>query len=134
MSGREPVDFFLVKPEHVAIHIRLGNWSRWARGGRGGGGVLPMFQNYRPDGYHELQGGGAPIDTLDAVALQKLFVHIPEKHRWALQWSYRYSFISVNKACRAFGMNRTGLADLVHDARSMLKNSAIRRTQGEHVG
>jgi hypothetical protein len=88
-----------------------------------------MFQNYRPDGYHELAGGGTPIDTLDAVALQKLFVHIPEKHRWALQWSYRYSFISVNKACRAFGMSRPDLCELVHDARSMLKNTSCRREE-----
>lgn len=119
---RECVDFFYVRSGHAEIHERLLNWSRWARGGRGGGNVLPMFKDYRPDGYHELMGGGIPIDSLDAVALQKLFAGLPERNRWALQWHYRYPFIRVEKVCRVLAVSRASLSELVHDGRTMLKN------------
>src|SRR4051794_9226888 len=126
MSGRDAVDFYEIRPAHVEIHARLMNWARWARGGRGGGAMLPMFQNYRAEGYHELAVAGTPIDTLDAVALQKLFVGVPEKHRWALQWSYVSPFIHPAKVCRVLAISRAGLGELVHDGRAMIKNTACR--------
>jgi hypothetical protein len=84
-----------------------------------------MFQGYRADGYHELQGGAIPVDSLDATAMQKLFPRLPEKHRWALQWSYCYPFIHQGKVCRVLAVTRPALCELVHDGRSMLKNVAI---------
>lgn len=122
---RDDVDFFEVRHPHAEIHARLLNWARWARGGRGGGSVLPMFKDYRADGYHELQGGGIPIDSLDATAIQKVFAVLPEKHRWALQWTYCYPFIHVSKVCRVLAVTRPALGELVHDGRAMAKNLAI---------
>ncbi len=119
---REPVDFFIIRISHDVIHGRLINWSRWAnpRGARTS--TLPMFHGYKPYLYPEVKGGGIPIDTLDAVAVQKLMAHIPEKHRWVIQWTYQYPFISVPKVCRRLAVSREGLAELLHDARSMLNN------------
>jgi hypothetical protein len=57
---RDAVDFFSIRAGHEQIHERLQNWARWGRGGRGGGAMLPMFQNYRPEGYYELPGGERP--------------------------------------------------------------------------
>lgn len=118
---RDAVDFFSVRAGHEAIHDRLTNWALWSRGGRGGSSTLPMFRFYRPDGYHELTAS-IPVDSLDATRLQKLMVVLPEKHRWAIQWGYVFSFIPVWKVQRELGVTRTGLYDLIHDARSMLKN------------
>ena len=116
-------DFHAVRHEHTAIHERLLNWARWSRTHRGGYATLPMFRLYRPDNYERTPGEAAP-DSLDAVALQKLFAHVPEKNRWALQWAYCYPFISPQKACRALVVTRAGLCELVHDGRSMVKNRA----------
>lgn len=118
---RDAVDFFAVREIHRDIHERLLNWAKWARGGRGGGNVLPMFRLYRPDGYHELTGT-VPVDSLDATRLQKLMVVLPEKHRWAIQWTYCFPFIHVQKVCRVLAVNRPALCELVHDGRSILNN------------
>lgn len=120
---RDAIDFFAIRAGHEAVHERLVNWALWARGGRGGSGVLPMFQHYRPDGYHEL-AVAIPIDTLDATALQKLMVLLPEKNRWAIQWSYVKPWIHAQKVCRVLAVSRDGLCELVHDGRSILKNRA----------
>jgi hypothetical protein len=52
-------------------------------------------------------------------------VVLPEKNRWAIQWSYAFPFIRVEKVCRVLAVNRPGLGELVHDGRSMLKNRAV---------
>lgn len=121
---REPVDFFTVRAGHEAIHERLTNWARWSRGGRGGSSTLPMFRFYRPDGYHELTGG-IPVDSLDATRIQKLMVVLPEKPRHAVQWSYCFPFIHVQKVCRVLAVSRDALGELVHDGRSMLRNRSV---------
>lgn len=118
---RDPVDFFVVRAGHEAIHERLTNWARWSRGGRGSTSTLPMFRFYRPDGYHELTAA-IPVDSLDATRVQKLMVVLPEKHRWAMQWSYAHPWIHVQKVCRVLAVSRDALAELVHDGRSMLRN------------
>jgi len=122
---RDSIDFHAVRLEHEAIHARLCNWARWARGSRSGSSTLPMFHGYRPDGYHELTVC-IPIDSLDAVKLQKLFILLPEKHRWALQWSYVKPWIPEQKVCRVLAVSRVGLSDLVSNGRTMLKNNELR--------
>lgn len=129
---RDEIDFFEVRHAHIEIHARLQNWAKWARGGRGTGYVHPMFQGYRADGYHELHGGGVPVDSLDAAAVQKLFPRLPEKHRWALQWSYVHPYIHFGRVCRALAVTKPALCELVHDGRSMVKNIAV-DTSHEHV-
>lgn len=129
---RDEIDFFEVRHAHIEIHERLLNWARWSRGGRGGSNVQPMFQGYRAGGYHELHGGGMPVDSLDATAIQKLFPRLPEKHRWALQWSYCFPYIHYGKVCRGLAVPKPALCELVHDGRSMVKNIAV-DTSHEHV-
>lgn len=118
---RDAIDFFEVRPAHRAVHESLLNWARWARGGRGGSAMLPMFQHYRPDGYHELTVA-IPVDSLAATKLQKLMIVLPEKHRWAIQWHYVKPWIHPLKVCRVLAVSRDALAELVHDGRSMLRN------------
>jgi hypothetical protein len=124
---RETHDFHEVRVVHLEIHERLNNWARWARDGRGMGNVSPMFRHYKPYAFPEAIGGSKNVDTLDAVAIQKLFSQIPEKNRWAIQWSYLFPFINAGKVCRHLAVTRIGLSDLIHDSRTMMKNNSCRR-------
>jgi hypothetical protein len=123
--NRDLADFHTVRDEHLAIHARMQNWARWARTSGHRSNVHPMFAGYR-DNYHSSiqQDTRRPVDTLDATAIQKLFVLLPQKHRWSVQWCYLFPFIHPNKVCRYLGLTRVGLSDMVHDTRSMLKNRA----------
>ena len=121
---REDTDFHTVRAGHTAIHGRLLNWARWTRSHSASPSVQPMFRGYRPYAYPEAQGGGMPIDTLDAVGLQKLMHRLPEKHRLVIQWSYVFPFLSPFKVCRHLAVSKSGLAELVHDGRTMLKNQS----------
>jgi hypothetical protein len=123
------IDFHFIRPSHEEVHLRLINWSRWAKGGRGKNTTLPMFQNYRADGYYEIKGGAIPIDSLDATKIQKVFAGMPEQHLWALHWTYLYSGIHVGKVCRVLGMTRGNLSEAIHDARAMVRNR-LRATEG----
>lgn len=119
---REDIDYHAVKGAHAVIHERLLNWARWSRSSPSSVACQPMFRGYRPYAFPESQGGGIPVDTLDAVAIQKLMIRVPEKHRWAIQWHYCFPFISPFKVCRHLGVSRSALNDLVNDGRTMLRN------------
>lgn len=121
---RDPVDFFIVRPAHEQIHARLTNWARWASGHRSVGNVLPMFKDYRHPQHRETGAGSIPIDSLDAIALQKLFAGVPQLNRHAIHWVYLYPFIRVEKVCRVLAVSRTQLAESIHDGRAMVKNRA----------
>jgi hypothetical protein len=119
---REPIDFFLVRHEHLDIHAQLMNWSRWCNAHSNGRYVHPMFRHYRND-YFEAAPIPQECDTLSAVALQKAFIHLPEKARWVLNWAYCKPFIPVMKVRRALGMTTPDLLAALHGARTMLKNT-----------
>lgn len=121
---RDDLDLHAVRPIHIRIHERLLNWARWSRASGSSSGCQPMFKHYRAYAFPESSGGGIPVDTVDAVSIQKLFARLPEKHRWAVQWSYCFPFISPFKVCRVLAVSRSGLVELVHDGRTMLKNQA----------
>lgn len=116
------VDFHHVAPEHEAIHARLNNWRRWVIVRPHGWQVAPMFRMYQSKArqWHApvIQ---TPIDTLDAVLVEKAVAALPEKHRDAIRWSYVYCGNPVAMA-RSLGVSKQGLADLVESGRTMLIN------------
>jgi DNA-directed RNA polymerase specialized sigma24 family protein len=116
---RNIIDFNHVPPEQSAIHERLVNWERWQRGGNAGN-VHPMFRQYRPAGYAEASAPST-VNALDAVEVQKVMKDIPERHRIAVQWFYILR-TSPTKVCQAVGCSKEGLAVLIEDGRTMIKN------------
>ena len=64
---------------------------------------------------------GVPVNTLDAVLVEKAVYALPEKHREAVRWWYVYRRDPVAMA-RNLGVSKQGLADLVEAGRTMLKN------------
>lgn len=117
---RDDCDFSMVRPLHEAIHADLVNWARWCRGQGGSAPTHPMFIGYR-NGYEEMAPTGT-CDTLGALATQKLFIQLPEKHRWAINWWYCKPFIPVMRVRKALGLTTPALYELIHEARTIMKN------------
>ena len=122
MRVQEAVDYSHVKPEHEAVHERLSNWARWVRVRPQGWQTAPMFRLYQSKARQwEAPVIQNPVDTLDAVVVEKAVSALPEKHRAAVRWSYVHSGNPVAMA-RALAVSKQGLADLVDSGRTMLKN------------
>jgi hypothetical protein len=83
-----------------------------------------MFHGYRSSEVWAQEGPRTPVDTLDGHAMEKAVSQLPEKHRDAIRWNYVFVWIQPGKVQRALGVTRMGLADLIHDGRSILKNRA----------
>ena len=116
------VDYNYVKPEHEAVHERLSNWARWVRVRPQGWQTAPMFRMYQSRARQwEAPVIQNPVDTLDAVVVEKAVSALPEKHRAAVRWSYVHAGNPVAMA-RALAVSKQGLADLVGDGRTMLQN------------
>lgn len=113
------VDYAHVPTHQGDIHERLINWARWCRPNHTNA-VLPMFRHYRPYLYPERECS-TPIDSKDAVEVQKCMAHIPEKQRYAIGWCY---VIRSNpaRAARDLGVSTQGLMDLINQGRDMVKN------------
>lgn len=122
MRTREIVDFNHVATEHEAIHARLENWRRWVAVRHHGLATAPMFRMYQSKArqWHApvIQ---TPVDTLDALLVEKAVATLPEKHRAAVRWSYVFAGNPVAMA-RTMGVSKQGLADLVDAGREMLHN------------
>lgn len=122
MRTREIVDFNHVATEHEAIHARLENWRRWVTVRPHGWATAPMFRMYQSKArqWHApvIQ---TPVDTLDAVLVEKAVAALPEKHRAAVRWWYVYRRNPAAMA-RSLGVSKQGLADLVDAGRTMLQN------------
>jgi hypothetical protein len=116
------IDLAAVPTHQQAAHEALVNWARWCGSGRGGAAQHPMFRGYQPYLYPEASGGGQPVDTVGALAVQRVYVGLPESHRWALRWFYCYPFISPGRVQRELALTRAGLSALVVDARQMMCN------------
>lgn len=114
------VDFSRVEERHRAIHDRLVNWSRWCVS-RGGRDVHPMFRGFKSAQHWEAIPTADPVDSLDAVAIEKAVQKLPEPHRFAVRWCYVYGS-SPRKACQQAGVSKEGLALLIRDGRQMLVN------------
>ncbi len=122
MRTREIVDFNHVATEHKAIHARLENWRRWVIVRPHGWQTAPMFRMYQSKARQwEAPVIQNPVDTLDAVLLEKAVYALPEKHREAVRWWYVYRRDPVAMA-RSLGVSKQWLADLVDAGRTMLQN------------
>jgi hypothetical protein len=113
-------DFFEVRAEHQQIHERLCNWARVVRVHQSSINAPPMFKQYRSSDTRaeELK---IPADLLDGWRLEKAVSHLPDKTRAAVRWSYVHKTNAYREA-RKLAVSHIGLVDLVHMARTMLKN------------
>ena len=116
------VDYNHVPERHTAIHARLENWRRWVIVRPNGWQVAPMFRLYQSKSRQwEAPVIQNPVDTLDAVLMEKAVSALPEKHRAAIRWSYVHAGNPVAMA-RSLAVSKQGLADLVDAGRTMLQN------------
>lgn len=122
MRVQEIVDYNHVQAHHEAIHERLMNWARWVRVRPNGWATHPMFRMYQSKARQwEAPVIQNPVDTLDAVQVEKAVSALPVKHREAIRWSYVHCRDPLGMA-RTLAVTKQGLADLVNDGRTMLKN------------
>jgi hypothetical protein len=118
---RESHDFHTVRPEHFEIHERCLNWARYVRDGSRSGQCAPMFRHYRSSEVW-CADNKTPVDSLDGHRVEKAVGQLPEKHRDAIRWHYVFFFIAPGRVQRHLAVTRSGLADLIHDGRSILNN------------
>jgi DNA-directed RNA polymerase specialized sigma24 family protein len=117
---RDEIDFHAIPERQWPVDERLRNWARWCRGASHRA-VHPMFRGYKSSDVHSGMSVSDPVDTREAVKLQKVFVTLPELHRHAIQWHYVYP-VAPRRMAQALGLTPEGLAKAVIDGRDMLKN------------
>lgn len=122
MRTQEFVDFNHVPDRQRAIHERLEQWARWVKVRPHGWQTAPMFRMFVSKARQwEAPVIHAPMNTIDALLVEKTVALLPEKHREAVRWSYVHCGNPVAMA-RMLGVSKQGLADLVTDGRTMLQN------------
>lgn len=122
MRVQETVDYNHVPERHAEIHARLENWRRWVIVRPHGWQVAPMFRLYQSKSRQwEAPVIQNPVNTLDAVLVEKAVAALPEKHRAAVRWSYVHCGNPLAMA-RTLAVSKQGLADLVDSGRTMLCN------------
>lgn len=116
------VDYNRVPDHQKAIHERLENWARWVRPRAHGWQTAPMFRMYQSKARQwEAPVIQNPVNTLDAMKLEKAVAALPEKHRDAIRWGYVDRSNPIGMA-KKLAVSKQGLADLVDSGRTMLKN------------
>ena len=126
MRVQEAVDYNHVPERHAAIHARLENWRKWLRPRASGWHTHPMWKNALTSKQWDVSPSlPVPINTLDAVVIEKAVAALPCKHRDALRWCYVHTGNPIAMA-RNLGVSKQGLADLVSVARTMLINTVSR--------
>lgn len=122
MRTQDFVDFNHVPDHHKAIHERLENWRRWVTVRPHGWQTAPMFRMYQSKARQwEAPVIQRPINTIDAMLMEKAIFQLPEKNRDAIRWNYVYCGNPVAMAQR-LGVSKQGLALLVDVGRTMLGN------------
>jgi DNA-directed RNA polymerase specialized sigma24 family protein len=122
MRREEHVDYFLVRDEHLAIHALLEQWARWVRVRPHGWQTAPMFRQYRSKAWqwHE-RVIPAPVNTLEALEVERAVASLPEKHRAAVRWLYVIGG-GPSRIARDLAVSKSGLMELVNAGRQMLVN------------
>lgn len=120
---KERVDLNHIPARHDAINLRLEEWERYVRVSPKVWTCQPMFRHYRAPRQYESQAVTyVEINTLAAHEIERAVSILPDKHRTAIRWCYVFAFIPVGKVRRELGVTNDALAELIHDARSMLIN------------
>jgi len=115
------IDFHAVDINQREIDARLVNWARWVKPGRQNW-VSPMFQQYRSKAWQwERPEVKDPINTLDAMLMEKMVGALPDKHRTAIRWAY---VVRCTPAVimRHMAVSGEDLMGYLQDGRTMLKN------------
>jgi DNA-directed RNA polymerase specialized sigma24 family protein len=122
MRTRETVDYCHVQPQHEAIHERLVNWAKWVKVRPQGWPTHPMWRKALTSKQWDASPHiPNPVNTLDAVEVEKTVSALPAKHRNAIRWSYVHQNDPAGTA-RTLGVSKQGLADLVEVGRTMVNN------------
>lgn len=126
MRTKEVIDYCHVQPEHEAIHARLTNWARWVSVRPIGCTTHPMWRKaLTPRQWDVSPHTPLPVDTLDAVAVEKAVSALPVKQRAALRWSYVLCRDPIGMA-RKLAVSKQGLQELVTDGRALLMTMDVR--------
>jgi hypothetical protein len=121
---RDDVDFSAAVPyAHEAMDKRLRDWARWCRP-RKGSQVHVMWRQYVASQVFQGAASTMPLDTLDAVKIEKAVHALPDAHSFAVQWSYVFGG-NPRRAAQHVGETLAGLAQLVNDGRQMLINRRV---------
>lgn len=120
---RDAIDFHVIPEKQQAIHARLENWERWVRVRPHGWFTHPMWRNSRTSRQWEVSPYiGVPVNTIDAMLIEKAVSALPVKHRDALRWYYVRKGNNPVAMARQLALSKQGLADLVEAGRTMLNN------------
>ena len=122
---RDAIDLADVPHHQQDTHEALLEWARWCSA-RPKASICPMFRGFRAYLYPEA-AGGRPIDQLMAIRVQKAYVTLPDRHRTVLGWWYCHPHISVSRVRRELATTKAELAQMVIDARSMIRNRLLTR-------
>lgn len=124
---RDAIDFHVIPEKQQAIHARLENWERWVRVRPHGWFTHPMWRNSRTSRQWEVSPYiGVPVNTIDAMLIEKAVSALPVKHRDALRWYYVHKGNNPVAMARQLALSKQGLADIVSAARTMLINTVQR--------
>lgn len=121
---KEHIDLNHVPARHDAINLRLEEWARYVRVSPKVWACQPMFRLYKSKARQWEVDPHIPvsINTLAAHEIERAVSILPPSHRTAIRWCYVFSFVPVGKVRRELGVTNDALAQLIHDARSMLIN------------
>ena len=114
-------DFSRIAARHDAINLRLEQWAQWVSVRPQAWKMLPMWKFYKaPKQWDSDLYIPIEINSLEAHEIERAVAMLPEKNRTAIRWFYVFKFIHAGKMRRELAVTDEGLANLVHDGRSML--------------
>ncbi len=93
---------------------RCVEWSKWVRVNHRPFGIQPMFRGYMSKArqWEVAPPIPSPVNTLQALEIERLVATLPERLRTVLRWAYVWPGLHQNAVCRELGVNRDGLAAL----------------------
>jgi hypothetical protein len=117
-------DLSHIPTRHDSINLRLEQWARWVRVTPQKWGTQPMFRWARSNArqwetdpvIHET------LNTLECHEIERAVYFLPEKHRTAIRWAYCFPNRPATTVRQHLGVTRTGLCEMLNQARDMLKN------------
>lgn len=118
---RDDCDFFFVAERHLALHVRLLNWSRYVAP-RKAWWVAPIWRMGKSNGRQWQEPELKPaVDTLDGHRMEKAISALPEKHRDVVRWAYVHC-THPSKIRKQLGLSNEAVVKLLQDGRDMLVN------------